>query len=89
MTTESQPDSPTPAGTVHAGAVPTFGECPECGLVAEVSERFVIGDDLIECAAIRCIAGHQLRCPIEFMERRRTAGPLQRLPRLPEHTRPD
>jgi hypothetical protein len=71
MSTEPQTPHPGPDDRDEALEATTFGECPECGLPAEVVTRFVVsGDDApIECAAVRCIAGHHFRCPVELLER--------------------
>jgi hypothetical protein len=59
-------------------AIMMFLDCPafsdrdltlRCGLPAEVRRRFTMPstDGLLECATIRCPAGHHFNAPIEFL----------------------
>ena len=43
--------------------------CPECGVPAEVSDRFTLTstDGPVEHIALRCAASHYFRMPVEML----------------------
>lgn len=46
-------------------------DCPECGLPADVTDRFTLASTAgpVPHLALRCAAGHVLRLPVENLER--------------------
>lgn len=45
----------------------SLAACPECGLPAEIEERFWLNstDGLIEHGAVSCVAGHYFRMALD------------------------
>jgi hypothetical protein len=43
--------------------------CPDCGLPAEVTDRFSLGSTSgpVDHVALRCVAGHLFRMPVDLL----------------------
>ena len=51
----------------HQNAGVSLSVCPECGLPAEITERFSLGstDGPVEHVALACVDGHHFRMPAD------------------------
>jgi hypothetical protein len=50
-----------------ANIIPSITACPECGLPAEITDRFSLSstDGPVEHVALACVDGHQFRMPAD------------------------
>jgi len=59
--------SPRECASHHESASVNLSACPECGLPAEITERFSLSstDGSVEHVALACVAGHHFRMPAD------------------------
>ena len=62
--------------------MPTLVSCPDCGVSAEISERFSLPstDGPVEHIAVHCPAGHHFRMPADRLPARPPRPPATRRP---------
>jgi hypothetical protein len=64
----------------QADQLPSFIDCPDCGRLAEVTDRFVLDstDGPVDHVALSCIGGHHFRMAADRLPAPVTAGPATR-----------
>ncbi len=52
-----------------AKVIPSLIACPECGLLAEITDRFALSstDGPVEHICVACVDGHYFRMPIDML----------------------